>query len=54
MRRATTLDCNQCHKPILAHELFARLKGPRAGTYQFFHYRIRAGDSREGHLKESK
>jgi hypothetical protein len=54
MRQATTFDCDQCHKPILAHERFARFKDPGRETYQFYHCRIRTGDRWEGHLKKSK
>jgi hypothetical protein len=54
MGRATTADCDQCHKPIISGENFVRFKIPGKETYQFFHYRIRPGDCWEGHLKERK
>jgi hypothetical protein len=54
MKQATTFDCDQCHKPIIAHESFVRFKDPGRETYQFFHWRIRAGDCWEGHLKKRK
>jgi hypothetical protein len=54
MKQATTFDCDQCHKPILAHESFVRFKDPGQETYQLFHYRIRAGDCWEWRLKKRK
>ncbi len=54
MKHATTFDCDRCHKPILAHEGFVRFKHQGRETYQFFHYRIRAGGCWEGYLKKRK
>jgi hypothetical protein len=54
MRQATTFDCDQCHKPILAHEGFVRFKGPGEKPTSSSIYRVRTGDRWEGHLKKSK
>ena len=54
MEAGTIVQCFQCHHPIVSSEGFVCFKVPGQQTYQFFHYRIRADDCWEGHLKERK
>jgi hypothetical protein len=54
MERATPVHCGQCQQPIFPGEGFVCFKIPGKETYQFFHYRFRAGDCWEGRLNERK
>jgi hypothetical protein len=50
VERATTVDCSQCHRPIVSGEGFVCFKAPGTDTYQFFHSRFRFGDCWEERL----
>jgi hypothetical protein len=54
MERKTVVHCCECRQPIIPGEDFVCFKVPGKETYQFFHWRIRAGDCWEGHLKQSR
>jgi hypothetical protein len=54
MEQATTVHCGQCHQPIISGERFVCFKIPGQETYQFFHYRVRAGDCWEGRINARK
>jgi hypothetical protein len=53
MEPKTIVHCSECRQPTISGEWFVCFKVP-GKEYQFFHRRIRVGDCRAGHLKQSK
>jgi len=46
------VHCCECQQPIISGEEFVGFKVPGKDSYQFFHYRVRADDCWERHLKQ--
>jgi hypothetical protein len=54
MKEGAIIHCCECRQPIISGQDFVCFKVPGKESYEFFHYRVRAGDCWEVHLKLRK